>query len=260
MSVSWWQHRTLLKAFIKRDIYERFAGSILGPLGLFIQPLVQIIVFIFLFKYIFKVRIHIGGGMDEDFLRFFLAAFIPWTIHNEAFLRGANSLLTQGYLLTKAAFPAEIIPFSSVVSSYILGITALFFLSLIFYFYGGLSWSILWVPELLILQFLFTLGATLFWAAIIVYLRDLQQFLGLVSMVWFYATPILYSLEMLPHNLYFIFWLNPFTYFVRLWQFIYLGIPCSSWDFILSCIFTAITLFLGWTIFRYLKAGFADIL
>ncbi len=256
----WWRRRALLKAFIRRDLQERFAGSILGPLGLFLQPLAQIVVFVFLFKYIFKVRIRVGGGFDEDFLRFFLAGFIPWSVHNEAFLRGANSLLAQGYLLTKAVFPAEVLPASSVAASYLLGVPALFILAAVLYLSGGLSPLAILAPALLGLQFFFTLGVTLFLAALLVYLRDLQQFLGLISMIWFYATPILYSVEMLPAGLRPLFWANPFTYFVRLWQALFLGLPASWVDLGLCLLATVLSLFFGSLFFKRCRSGFADVL
>ncbi len=256
----WWRRRALLKAFVRRDLQERFAGSVLGPLGLFLQPLAQIVVFVFLFKYIFKVRIRVGGGFDEDFLRFFLAGFIPWSIHNEAFLRGANSLLAQGYLLTKAVFPAEILPASSVIASYILGIPALVFLAVILYFSGGLSHLSILAPGLLLLQFFFTLGVAFFFAALLVYLRDLQQFMGLISMVWFYATPILYSVEMLPEGLRPLFWANPFTYFVRLWQALFLGLPYTHTDLVVAGLASALSYALGHLFFERCRAGFADVL
>jgi len=256
----WWRRRSLLKAFVRRDLQERFAGSFLGPVGLFLQPLVQIVVFVFLFKYIFKVRIRVGGGFDEDFLRFFLAGFIPWSIHNEAFLRGANALLTQGYLLTRAAFPAEILPASSVLASYLLGLPALAFLGLILALSGGLSPWVVLAPGWLLVQLAFSLGVTFFFAALLVYLRDLQQFLGLISMAWFYATPILYSVEMLPESLRFLFLANPFTYFVRVWQALFLGLPWRLEDLVLALLSAVGSLVLGGLFFRRCRAGFADVL
>jgi len=256
----WWKRRALLWAFVKRDLQERFAGSFLGPVTIFLQPLASILVFVFLFKYIFKVRIRVGGGFDEDFLRFFLAGFIPWSIHNEALLRGANSLLAQGHLLTKAVFPGEILPASSVIASYLLGLPALLILAVLLYFTGGLSLGAVLAPAWLLAQFFFTLGVTLFLAALLVYLRDLQQFLGLITMIWFYSTPILYSVEMLPQNLRPLFLANPFTYFVRVWQGLFLGLPWKYQEAALALGFSLLSLAWGWFFFQKCRSGFADVL
>lgn len=256
----WWKRRALLWAFIKRDIQERLAGSILGPFQLILQPLIQILIFIFLFKYIYKVRIRLGTGFEEDFMRFFLTGFIPWSIHAEAILRGSNSLLAQGHLLTKAAFPAEILPLSATISAYCLGLPALFLLAFILHLTGPLNQFCLFSLGWLMVQFFFSLGVVLFLAGILVYIRDLQQFLGSIMMIWFYASPILYSVEMLPQKIRFLLWLNPFTYFVFVWHSLFLKYPFYWKNFLLASFFALLTLGAGWLFFKKLKDGFADVL
>jgi len=248
----------LFWAFVKRDLQERFAGSLLGPFTVLLQPLAQILVFVFLFKYVFRVKIKLAGN-QEDFLRFFLSGFVPWSIHAEALTRGAMSVLSQGHLLTKAAFPAEVLPLSSVCSVYLLGVPALLILWGVLLVTGGLPWLALLGLQLLLVQAIFSLGVVLFLAALLVYLRDLQQFMGLFIMVWFYASPILYSFEMLPPHLRFILKLNPYTYFVELWHFLCLGTALSKEAMVIVLVSTAGSLFFGWAFFKRLKEGFADV-
>ena len=257
---TFWRHLSLLKAFIKRDLEERLAGSILGPLLLFLQPLSQILIFVFLFEYIFKVKIHLSGGQQEDFMRFFLVGFVPWSIHQEALVRGATVLLVQGHLLKKVLFPAEILPLSVVSSTYLLGGPAFLALAGLLFFLGGLSAKVLLFPLFYLLQFSFSLGGAFFLAALLVYLRDLQAFLSIILSVWFYFTPILYSLQMLPSFLKPFVLANPFTYFVRLWQAIFLGFPCYKEDILLVFLSSGVTLLAGWWFFRRCREGFTDIL
>lgn len=256
----WWRNRTLLWAFIRRDLQEKLAGSVLGPLTLFLQPLVQILVFVFLFKYVFKVRIRLGGGLQEDFMRFFLTGFIPWSIHAEAVMRGSSSLLAQGHLLTKAAFPAEILPVSATVSAYILGLPALAILAVVLFLTGPLDRLSLLAPLWLGVQFVFSLGVVFLFAAVLVYLRDLQQFMGSIMMIWFYATPILYSTEMLPEKIRPFLWFNPFTYFTLVWQGLFLEAPLNGRYLVLSLAGAFLSLTFGWWFFHRCREGFADVL
>ncbi len=260
MKFSFFKYKGLFWAFVKRDIHERIAGSTFGPLLLFLQPLSQILVYIFLFKYIFNVKIRVSGSFNEDFLRFFLAGFIPWSIHNEAIFRASNSLLAQGHLLKKVLFPPEILPLSSALGCYLLGIPAIFILLFILLFTGGLAKTSVLVFVLYSIQFFLSLGVSLIFAAILVYLRDLQMFLGIIVSVWFYITPILYSIEMIPSNLRFLFYFNPFTYLIRLWQNALLGFPLFWMDFILALCSSFMFLVVGIWFFRKCKEGFADVL
>jgi len=257
----WWQRRALLWAFIKRDLRERFVGSFLGPLTLLLQPLAQILVFVFLFKFVFQVRIHLAGNREEDFLRFFLVGFLPWSIHTEALIRGSHSLLAQGHLLTKAVFPAEILPASAVTASYLLGIPILAALALVLALIGeGPGPQVLFFLLWLGVQYFFTLGIVFFLAALSVYWRDLQQFLGLLTMVWFYATPILYSMEMVPSSIRFFLLVNPFTYFVKGWQTVFLGLPISFKDFLIASLSSVFALLWGVWFFKKCRQGFPDVL
>lgn len=255
-----WQYRGLLWAFVKRDVHERIAGSVFGPVLLILQPLSQILIYVFLFKYVFKVRIRLGNQGSEDFLRFFLVGFVPWSIHAEAILRAANSLLAQGHLLKKVLFPPEILPLSSVCGTYLLGIPALSCLALILALAGGVSWEAAFSPLIYVLQFFFSLGISLFFAAVLVYLRDLQLFLGIIISVWFYASPILYSVEMLPEKLRLLLWLNPYTYMVHLWQTAFLGHQLVWLNVVVSVAATLFFFLGGWWFFNRCKEGFTDVL
>ena len=254
-----WRCKFLLVSFIKREIKERIAGSFLGPLNFFLQPLLHLLLFVFLFKFVFKIRIQLSSSGDE-FLPYFLSGFIPWSLHNEALLRASHAVIIHGYLLTKVAFPAEILPLSSVLAIYALGLVGILILLAFFLFTKGVSFFFLLLPVALLLQLVFSLGVVLFLAALLVYLRDLQQFLGLFTMVWFYASPILYTPEMLPDLLKPVVFLNPFTYFLDLWRAVYALLPFSLSNLALCFLLASASLLLGYAFFQKCKEGFADML
>jgi len=250
----------LLKAFIRREIKERLVGSVLGPFVLFLQPLLQILTFIFLFKLVFKIRIRFLG-FQEDFLRFFLVGYLPWSLHAEALSRGGSSVVQYSYLVTRIKFPVEVLPTAAVLSVYLTGLLAFLpLLLLILALNGGLPAETLLLPLLLPPPLMISWATAFIFSALSAYFRDFLQVLPALLLIWFYATPVLYSREMLPHLLAVLCALNPLTPVVESWEkLILLGIfPVKS--IFLSYIESIILLIPSYFFFKKLSVGFADVL
>lgn len=56
------RHRELLLALIEREVIGRYRGSIAGLLWSFLNPLLMLLVYTFMFSVVFKVR----WGTDND--------------------------------------------------------------------------------------------------------------------------------------------------------------------------------------------------
>ncbi|MBX6424259.1 ABC transporter permease [Thermosulfurimonas sp. F29] len=249
----------LLKSFIKREIKSYIAGSILGPVLFFLQPFLQIVTYLFLFQWVFKVKIHLMGR-EEDFLRFFLAGYIPWSWHAEGVGRGGGSLVHQAHLITKIRFPTEVLPMASTCASYLMGLAALPLLLAIMAYREGVHGIFLFCPILVVPGFLITLASVLFVSAVSVYIRDLLQMIPLFLTLWFYATPVLYTREMLPPKLRFLCALNPYTPVVEAWQRLLILREFPWREILLSSAEGAVLLSASYLLFSRLKKGFPDVL
>lgn len=249
----------LLKSFVRRDIKDRVAGSLLGPTLFFIQPVLQILTFVFIFKLIFKVRIKFLGG-HEDFLRFFLAGYVPWSFHAEALARGGASVVQNAHLVTKVKFPVEVLPVSVVLSAYLVGLLGVPLLLAALAFTGGVSYKAIWLPLLIPPAFMVSLSVVLVISALAVYFRDFLQMIPVVLPLWFYATPILYSREMLPHPLEMICAANPFTPVVEAWQKLLLAGEIPVWETLLAYGEGVLLLIPAYLFFKKLRTGFTDVL
>ena len=152
-------------------------------------------------------------------------------------------------------------PVVSVLSSYFNHMVgALIFLSVIAFLYNP---SVLWLLliPLIGLQILFSTGLGFLLSALSVYVRDLPQIINIVLQGLFFLTPIVYPIETVPEKVRFLFYLNPLTYFIMMYQniLIYRTLP-SAVNIFAVIVLTMTTLLIGFKVFRKLKEGFADIL
>ncbi len=254
------EQRNLFKEFVKRDIKGRFAGSFAGFSWAIINPIAQILIYIFLFSVIFRVKLSRMELGTESFAVYLLAAIFQWLAFSEGVSRAAGILVENANLITKVVFAVEILPATAVSSAFFLNGLGLGLVLVWLIVKGYLAWSWLWMPVVSLLFWCFAIGFAAFLAALTVFLRDIQQALATILSVWFYFTPILYPLSMVPSSLHVYMKLNPLFSFIELYHQVLL-VHTIDGNLLLIASFWAIsTLFLGLFFFKRLQPSFGDVL
>ncbi len=256
-----WRLRWLLRLFLSREINNRYLGSISGSFWVFVQPLVQLAIYGFVFRVIFKVRFPELG--DHGFLVFVAVALWPWLAFSEGLQRATAAVQGNADLIKKVNLPKELLVVAAVGAAYAVHLTGYLVVILLLFLLGN-PIAPLALPLVLLLwgvQFVLTLGLGLMLAACQVFLRDLEHVVMPVLMMGFYATPILYPQTLVPESLQLAMNANPMAYFVErardllLNQHWMLGWP----DALAFCI-SAVLCYLGWRFFRRCSHRFEDFL
>jgi lipopolysaccharide transport system permease protein len=122
----------------------------------------------------------------DSFAVYFLAGLLPWAAFSEALNNATDALLGQANLITKVAFPLEILPISGVIVPFCLNGLGfgMFLIYLVFKGYFHIAW--LWLPLVVTIHMLFTLGLVSLISSLSVFLRDIKQFMGTVLSLWFF--------------------------------------------------------------------------
>lgn len=254
------RYRTLFLGFVTNEIRGRFAGSIGGVLWSLLTPLANLLIYIFVFSLVLKVRLKPMETGTGSFAVFFLAGLLPWTAFSEA-LNGASGLfLGRASLITKVAFPLEILPMIGVIVPFLLnGVGFIMYLGyLSFEGYGHAVW--VWLPLIIFIHVLFTLGLVILISSLSVFLRDIQQFMGTALSLWFFATPIIYPLNMVPEQFRWAVNLNPMFPIIELYHRILLQ-QTLPWEMLSFAGGLAVIVFaVGILFFGRAKYAFADVL
>jgi lipopolysaccharide transport system permease protein len=251
-------HLFLLRELVKRDFQGRYAGSALGLVWSFLQPLWMLLLFTFVFSTVMKIPLT--GVRTSHFSIFLFCGLLPWMAVQEGVLRSATAITDNSSLVKKLRFPSEILVLAVVLAALLHeAIATLIFLGVLAVLgdlhLGGLPLLLLAVP----LQVALALGLGLLLGAVNVFFRDTAQILGMAFTGWFYLTPIVYPAAQVPARFRPWIELNPLTSLVELYRQAFLGgqvalVPGTG----ALALAAAVLLSAGFLLFRRLKAAFVD--
>ena len=259
-----YQSRGMIYKLAKNDFRKKFAGSYLGIVWAFIQPVVTVLVYWFVFQVGFRAD---QGVLPVPFVLYLVAGIVPWFFFQDALNGGTNALIEYSYLVKKVVFNISVLPIVKLISALFVHLFFVCFIALLYCFYGHF-------PDLYYLQlfyytgglFLLTLGLCYATGAVVVFFRDLSQIIGIGLQVGIWLTPIMWIADsMLAEHpvILKILKLNPVYYIVAGYRdaFIY---KHWFWERPLWTLyfwaFTVGAFLFGTWVFRRLKVHFADVL
>ena len=248
-----YNYRELLKTNIKKEIRGKYKGSWLGVLWTFLNPLLMLAVYAFVFPYILRVNV-------DNYTIFMIVALIPWNFFTTAIQSGTGSVVANGNILKKVYFPREIIPIS-ITTSQLVNFLITCIIMAVFIIFSGVGFSVhaLLFPLLVLIQYTLILGLTFILSALTVFVRDIDHFVSVILMLGFYATPIVYQGEMLPKKFQIFLKLNPMAQLVEAYRSIlyYHRMPDMTMLIIWGLGSVAL-LVVGYLIFKKLEKSFVE--
>ena len=253
------RYRGLIQSLVARELKARYRGSALGFVWSFVNPLLLLLIYSFVFT---RIMPNQTQGI-QPYALFMFCGILPWTWFSSSLSEAAGSLIAGGNLIKKVLFPAEVLPIVSVLTNmvhFFLGLPILIAF-LIVYKHPPDAWDLIWFPIAVLVQLLFTCALALIVAALAVHFRDIRDILANVLTLWFFATPIIYPMSLDTVQQYkTLYNLNPFTHLAVSYQEIlfYYG-PIGHWKWLLALGAASVLLFLaGYWLFDRLRDSFAE--
>ena len=188
-----YKNRRLVAKLAKNDFKTRYAGSYLGIVWAFIQPVITILVYWFVFSVGFRSG---TGDLGVPFVLYLVAGIVPWFFFQDALMGGTNSLLEYNYLVKKVVFNISVLPVVKIISAMFVHAFFVLFTIILYAAYGKF-------PDLYYLQiiyysvcvFILVLGLSYATSAIVIFFRDLTQIINIVLQVGVWLTPIMWQVE-----------------------------------------------------------------
>ena len=256
------RNRSLLWQFIKRNIAVRYRGSMLGLVWSFVQPLMMLCVYTFVFSVVFQARWDVKLTDKGAFAIIMFCGMALFNIFSESVSLCCGVIVGNPNFVKKVIFPLEILPLAQTVASFVLGTVwiLLLFLGVIF-IYGKVSFTMLLLPLVLIPLFLFTLGIGYFVASLGVFVRDTSYVVQVVLQVLFFMTPIFYMIDAIPPKYRWPLQINPLTTLIEQARKVFIFGTLPDWMFLgAGFLVSLLVLQLGFVWFCRTKKGFADVL
>lgn len=202
----------LLRSLVDRDMKLMYKRSTLGIAWTLISPLLQLLVFIFVFQVVIKIDI-------PQYSSYVFTGLLAWNWFQDSLFQATGVIISSRALIRQPGFPAAILPVTVVTTGLIHLVLALPVLVIFLLIDGAkLTPLILLLPLLQIIQFALTVTFAYFLAALNVSFRDTQHTLGVLLQFWFYLTPIFYEIKNIPGKYWYIYKLNPMVHIVTCYR------------------------------------------
>lgn len=255
-----WQYRELIILFAKRSFQISYKQTILGPLWLFINPLLTAVFDVILFGNIAKLS---TGGVPQ--LLFYLSGHALWSFFAGRISSNANTFIGNAGLFGKVYFPRLVIPIADVLSGIVrLGIQLLMVAALYSYYAvkGMVQPNVLLllcVPFVLIELGLMGMGIGIIISALTTKYRDLSVLVGFSLQLWMYATPVVYPISSVSGTLKTFLLINPVTAPTELFRCaLFHSGAVTAGGILYSLLFTLVVAVLGIVIFNKVERTFID--
>jgi lipopolysaccharide transport system permease protein len=254
------RYRGLIQTLVARDLKARYRGSALGFLWSFINPLMLLGIYTFVFT---KILPDAHTKELQPFALFMFCGILPWTWFSSSLSEASASLIAGGNLIKKVLFPAEVLPIVSVLANMIhffLGLPILIAF-LIYYQKPPDAFDLVWFPVTVLVQLIFTVALVLALSALTVHFRDLRDIISNLLTLWFFATPIIYPMGLAQGLSKRALDMNPMTHIILPYQEIlfYTG-DIGHWKWLLATGAASIVFFFAaYWLFDRLRDSFAEV-
>jgi lipopolysaccharide transport system permease protein len=213
----------LLLTLIARDVKLRYRRSVLGLGWSLLNPLLQLLVFQFVFSTLLPLRV-------PDYTAFLFVGILVWVWFQSSLMSATSAVIDNGSLIKQPGFPESVLPVVTVVSNLVNFVLA-FPILFVFLLVGGHapSLAVLALPCVIAVQLVFTLSLAYLLASVHVRFRDTQYLMGVILMLGFYLAPVFYDPRSIPQNYQSLYRLNPMVHLLNAYREVLIGGRSPAW-------------------------------
>jgi lipopolysaccharide transport system permease protein len=253
-----WSYRELLYFLAWRDLLVRYKQTTVGVAWAVIRPILQIVIFTFLFQKVAKMS---SGPIP--YILLVTGGALPWQLFAAVFATAGDSLLASSGLISKIYFPRLLVPASTLVVGFVdFAISLLILVVLMIGYQYAPDFRILTLPLFIILALAASLGAGLWLAALTVQYRDFRFISPFIVQIGFFVSPVGFSSSHIPGAWRLLYSLNPMVGVIDGFRWaIFRGTTPFYWPGLILSVATSVLLLTTAIIyFRNTEKSFVDMI
>ncbi len=258
---SFWRHRQLIAQMVRREVLGRYRGSFFGLLWSFVNPVLMLTVYTFVFSVVFQARWGIGTGSKFEFALVLFAGLIVFNLFAECISAAPGLILGNVNYVKKVVFPLEILPWVSLGSAlFHAGISLAVLLAALVLAGTQVPATALLLPAVIAPLLLLIIGACWLLASVGVFVRDIGQVVSMALTVLMFMSPIFYPASALPEEVRNWLFLNPLTFVIEQARDVLIWGKLPDWQGLVA--YAGCALLFAWAGFFWFqktRKGFADV-
>ena len=258
-----WQHRDLIRAILRREVAERFKGSVAGWVWAVVAPLLAIAVYTFAFTTNLKLPMaDTDLGPRMGYALFIFSGIIVFNFWSEMAFRAPMLLHEYVHYIKQTIFPSDMLAIISTLRATLYTVISIAVM-LVFQLLaaGYLPWTVLLMPLIMLPFIAFLVGMSWFLCAVGAFTRDAGYLMINIVPLFMFATPVFYSRTQLPPPLDFWLYANALTGYVEVMRDIMLVGKLPNWQVYAWTLFTSVfTFYFGYWFFDRYRNVIVDVL
>jgi len=258
-----WRQRDLLRQFTRREIEGRYRGSFLGIFWSFVNPLLLLSIYTFVFGIVFQARWPASRATNlQEYALVLFCGITVFNIFGECVNRAPGLIVGVPNYVKKVVFPLEMLPVAALAAALFHALVSLGILLVANLLIAGpIHWTLILLPIVSLPLLFLCLGITWFLASLGVFARDSGYVISLLVQMLFFTSAIFYAPEAIPEPFRSLQRFNPMVSIVENVRRIILWGTLPSWaELALWLPISALIMVLGYAFFMKTKKGFADVI
>jgi lipopolysaccharide transport system permease protein len=258
-----WHHQDLIAAILRREMSERFKGSIAGWVWAVVAPLLAIAVYTFAFTTNLQLPLADSAmGPRVGYALFIFSGIIMFNFWAEMAFRAPMLLHEYTHFIKQTIFPSDMLAVISTLraTAYTL-ISVTVMLSFQLIATKTLPWTVVLIPLIFIPFIAFLVGMSWFLCAIGAFTRDAGYLMINIAPLFMFATPVFYPHTSLPHPFDFWIYANALTGYVEVMRDIVLFGKLPDWHvYLWSLVVSVFSFYFGYWFFDRYRNVIVDVI
>jgi ABC-2 type transport system permease protein len=242
------KYAQLIRLLVARELTLRYKRSVIGIGWTLLNPMLTSFVLWVVFSFVFASKLP----GTQQYAPYLMAGILLITFFNQVITNSAESIASNGPVLTKIYIPPQIFPISTALAGLVNFLIGLLPLAIVCYVSGQpLAWT---MPLVLIvgicLSFL-TAGIGLTLSILYIRYDDMRNIVNVLLMILMYFTPVLYPLSAMSSRLQKVLQLNPLTSYLDVFRWAFSNnatVTLSDWAYMI--ITSLLSLMIGTAVFK----------
>lgn len=257
-----WRRRHLLRRLARRDVEQRFRGSILGRIWMVIAPLFMLALYMIAFGFLLKPKWQEAVSSPTEIAMIYFSGLIVFDFFMECIVRAPNLMFEHVSYIKRMVFPLEILAWVALGTAFTRLVVGTILLAVFYVAVRGVPpAAVIVVPLLVVLLAIFALGFVWVLTSIAVFVRDIRHLLGVLMPIFMFLTPVFFPLSSTPRIAQVLLYANPLTFVLEGVRGALFRGAWPNWIGLIA--YAAAAILFAWGsfgIFRRLREGFADVL
>ena len=261
--VQMWHHQDLIAAILRREMSERFKGSVAGWVWAIVAPLLAIAVYTFALTTNIQLPLANGSaGPRIGYALFIFSGIIVFNFWSEMAFRAPMLLHEYTHFIKQTIFPSDMLAVISTLRAAAYTLISIVVM-LLFQLAAThtLPWTVLLIPLVFVPFMAFLIGMSWFLCAIGAFTRDAGYLMINIVPLFMFATPVFYPHAMLPAPFDFWIYANALTGYVEVMRdIVLLGKSPNLYVYAWTLFTSVFTFYFGYWFFDRYRNVIVDVI